>query len=394
MKTTRILLLCLSLVLALTLCLCLGSCNEDPGNEKESEKSTTQDTVESTKDTAPETVTEAPTETETDAPATEPDTTPDDPGEETTGEEEESKGYSREDFPEDEYIVIENVADLMAFNNFINEDLEEVDGKTVVFLNDIDLAGQNWIPLLGDFLYDVTFDGMGHTIKNMHIDYNTERDITGTESELGCGFVGTVAAGNFVTFQNITFEDCTVTARERHVGCLVGRSIGGTCTFENVTVRNFTVDGWMDYNNTSEENDGYPICFRVAGVMGATWGGAHTFTNVTVDGLNISGFHNLAGILGYDASGVIDEYSFENCKVENAKMYFSYCLSSSYTVDMPRKFVSVFFNGAGWVDNIDQCVENGNTYSNVSFFDWTDNNAEYTPADFRSWTQEEKDAAS
>ena len=38
---------------------------------------------------------------------------------------------------------------------------------------------------------------------------------------------------------------------------------------------------------------------------------------------------------------------------------------------MPRRFVSVFYNGPKWVDNIDACVEQGNTFSGVSFYDWT-----------------------
>jgi hypothetical protein len=59
---------------------------------------------------------------------------------------------------------------------------------------------------------------------------------------------------------------------------------------------------------------------------------------------------------------------------------------------MPRKFVSVFYNGAQWVDNIDSCVELGNTFEGVSFYDYTADNAEYTPSDFRSWTQEQANA--
>ena len=67
-------------------------------------------------------------------------------------------------------------------------------------------------------------------------------------------------------------------------------------------------------------------------------------------------------------------------------------MSDAYTVDMPRKFVSVFYNGAQWVDNIDGCVELGNTFEGVSFYDYTADNTEYTPSDFRSWTQEEANA--
>ena len=48
----------------------------------------------------------------------------------------------------------------------------------------------------------------------------------------------------------------------------------------------------------------------------------------------------------------------------------------------------MFYNAADWVDNVDLCVELGNTFEGVSYYDWTDDNAEYTPSDFRSWNGE------
>lgn len=399
MKKTHVLLLCLTLVLALSVTMLLASCNgstekETDAAESASDTVTDTDAQGATEPPATEAPTEKPTEAPTDAPEV-----PTAPEEETKGNEgdgdETETGevvYNPEDFPEDQYIVIQTADDLMALGTLVED--KGLFEMTVVFLADIDLEGYEWVPLNGYNMTYVTFDGLGHTIKNMTINYNTERELTGSNDPgLGCGFVGTVGAGCDLEFRNLTFEDAYITARERHVGCLVGRSLGGTCTFENITVRNFTVDGWCDNNNTSEETDGYPICFRVAGIMGASWGGYHSFTNVTVENLDISGFHNLAGILGYDASGAVSAFSFENCKVENAKMTFSYFLSDTYAhsgaYDRKYKLVSVFYNGAQWVDNIDECVEMGNTYSNVSFFDWTRDNYEYTPDDFRSWTQEE-----
>jgi hypothetical protein len=400
MKKTRVLLLCLTLILALSATMLLASCNgstEEEGTQAVTSGKDTSATGDTTD--APASDTAAPAEDGTEEDATTPaaDETSAEAGDETAAPSDEETAApddanGEENYPEDEYIVIRTAEDLMALNNRVNVEEDDLFEMTVIFLADIDLEGYEWTPLDGSLLSYVTFDGQGHTIKNMTINYNIDRTIS-EDSERGCGFVGIVPAGCDLTFQNITFDNATIVARERHVGCLVGRSNGGNCTFENVTVRNFTVDGWLDYTNQSEETDGYPIAFRVAGIMGASFGGNHTFTNVTVENLDISGFHNLAGMVGYDASGLISEYSFENCKVENAKMTFSYCLSDSYTADMPRKFVSVFYNGSGWVDNIDECVEQGNTYTNVSFYDWADNNTEYTPDEFRSWTQEEKDAA-
>ena len=91
---------------------------------------------------------------------------------------------------------------------------------------------------------------------------------------------------------------------------------------------------------------------------------------------------------GHGGSTTLDAYAFENCSVKNLECTFSYCLSDAYTVDMPRKFVSVFFNHAQWIDKVQACVDLGNTFEGVSYYDWSDNNAEYTPADFRSWNGE------
>lgn len=303
----------------------------------------------------------------------------------------------------------------MYLNAYINYELDEsvypedwygLDSQTVRLTADIDLAGYEWVPLDGDFLLDCVFDGQGHTIKNMTIHYNTERDVTGNTDYLGCGFIGTAAADSYLEIRNITFEDAYIVARERHVGCVVGRNMGANCTFEDITVKNFTVDGWCDYNNGSADTDGYPIAFRIGGIMGATFAGYEDFTRCTVNGMHASGFHNLAGILGYDASRQVSSLSFEDCHVEDVHLVFSYCLSASYTVAMPRKFVSVFFCESDWIDNLDDCLENGNTYADVYYYDWTssdeiddDGNTKdiedltrYEANEFRSWTQEEKES--
>lgn len=359
-------------------------------------------------ETEPASETEAPTESETEPV---PETWPEETDPEETDPEE---TFAPMDLFADE-IQISTPEELIEFGKFINYELDEdfypddwygLDGQTVLLMTDIDLAGYEWHPLDGDSLCEVTFDGQGHTIKNMTINYNTERTLTGSDDPyLGCGFVGTAVQGSYLTFQNITFEDTYILARERHVGCVVGRSMGADCTFENITVKNFTVDGWCDYDNGSEATGGYPISFRIGGIMGCTFAGYQTFTNCTVDGMVASGFHNLAGILGYDGSRLIDEYSFEGCHVENVRLVFSYWMAPAYDPDMPRRFVSVFFNGSGWYDNIDACLENGNTYANVHFYDWTSTEEnsedgiknieamdEYDASEFRSWTEEEANA--
>lgn len=397
MKKTHFLLLVAALVLVLTMS--FVACAITADDETDSDTATETNAPESDSESATATEVTPTTETDQNDPATE-------PGESQTGE--------IETVPMDFFapeIQINSREDLIRFNQFVNYELDEsvypddwygIDEQTVILTTDIDLEGYEWTPLDGESLMNVVFDGQGHTIKNMTINYNTDKSVT-DGANYGCGFVGKVPASSYVTFQNITFEDAYITAHERHIGCVVGRN-DGECTFENVTIKNLTIDGYCDINNGA-------IAFRVGGIVGATFAGHLDFTNCTVNGMVASGYHNLAGILGCDnvTGSSVTGYSFEGCHVENVKLVFSYWMSApTYTPDMPRKFVSVFYNEAGykWIDTVEDCLENGNTYANVIYYDWTsteeydengnkDINAmdEYDAAQFRSWTQEEADAA-
>ena len=290
------------------------------------------------------------------------------------------------DYNPEYYVVIETAEDLMNFNKAVNEDGEVFFDMTIIFLNDIDLTGYTWIPLDGMSFDYTTFDGNGHTISNMEIVHAPEK---GTPADqMGAGFVG-VATGDLI-FQDITFDNCHITAYERAVGNLIGCVTGGFMSFENVNVTNFTADGWMDYANQDPATDGHPISFRLAGFIGHIMaaGSSADFVNCHVENIKLSGFHNMAGFIGY-ASQLIDEYCFTDCSVNKAEFTFSYCMSASYTVDMPKKYVSVFYNATDWADNVQYCIDEGNSFSEVSYFDWTDDNAEYTAGEFLSWSREE-----
>ena len=375
MKKLTALLLCL--VLCLSCVAIMASCDNTP--DQSTDTTASNDTT-----TAPEETTEAPTEE-----ATEETTEEATEGEETTEGESETADPDVEYDPET-HVVISSAEDLMAFNKAVNEDMEFFDDMTVVFTADIDMTGYEWIPLDGNGLFGVTFEGNGHTISNLQIaDHDPEQ---GTPADqMGSGFVG-VARGD-MTFQNLTFENTKVTAYERAVANFVGLNRGGYIWFENCKSIGFTAEGWTDYANQNRDEGGHPISFRLAGFIGHIMAGNAGFQNCHVENITLYGFHNMAGFVGYDATNTLDAFAFEECTVKNASFYFSYCMADAYTVDMPRRFVSVFYNGAKWIDNIDFCVEMGNTFEGVSFFDMTADNAEYTPSDFRSWTEEEANAA-
>ncbi len=368
MKKLTALFLCL--VLCLSCVAALASCDKNPGTTEETTAGSATTTVQGT-----EKPTEEPEET-TAEPESDPE--PAESEEETTDEEE------TEDEKETQ-VVIQTAEDLMAFNQAVNVDMEYFDDMTVVFTADIDMTGYEWTPLEGNALFGVTFEGNGHTISNLQ--FAVHDPLPGTPANfIGSGFVGVAVAD--MIFRNLTIDTASVLAYERAVGCFVGLQTDGTIQFENCSVKNFTVDGWVEYNNQDRNNGGHPISFRQAAFVGHNMAGRLRFVNCLVENVKLSGFHNLAAFVGYGGE-YLDEFAFEGCTVRNLECTFSYCLSEAYTIDMPRKFVSVFFNHCQWVEKVEACVELGNTFEGVSYYDWTNNNAEYTPADFISWSDEE-----
>ena len=328
------------------------------------------------------TETQAPTEQETEAPTEE--TT-----EEATEETTEEATTDNTSAPVEGAINIGTAEELIAWANTIIVDGTDYFEVTVNFTDDIDLAGYNWIPVDGAYLDCVTFEGNGHTIRNMTIE-GTEEPLEDAAHMYPYGFGFIQNAEYDLTFQNLNFDNVNITAWERHVGVFVGNVYGAAWLyFENCHVSNVQIDGWMDYKNADEEPSEHSIAFRVAGFVGGNFAGNIEFVNCSVKEAKMTAFHNLAAFVGYDATGNVDADSFTNCHAENIEMTFSYCLSASYTADQPRKFVSVFFNANDWVDNIDDFDETDNTFKDIYFIDYTDPDAVYEPNNFRSWTYEE-----
>ena len=161
------------------------------------------------------------------------------------------------------------------------DDLKELDarveggdmleGAIVKLMNDINLyeMGEDGEPVTFNPIgankayFKGTFDGQGHTIKNMYqsgwaLGYDWDN----------YGTIGLFAYLWDATVKNLTIENAECFVEGGNVAGIAGCA-WGNCTFENITIKNST---YATYNN------------RAAGIVGYTGGeGTMTFKNVTVD---------------------------------------------------------------------------------------------------------------
>ncbi|MBQ7953269.1 MAG: right-handed parallel beta-helix repeat-containing protein, partial [Clostridia bacterium] len=202
------------------------------------------------------------------------------------------------------------------------EDLKELDaiveggnmleGVTVRLMNDIDLyeMGTDGEPVTFNPIgantsyFKGTFDGQGHTIKNMY----QSGWVLGYDWD-NYGTIGLFAYLWNATVKNLTIEDAECFVEGGNVASIAGCA-WGDCTFENITVKNST---FATYNN------------RAAGIVGYTGGeGTMTFKDITVDedtviaGLWGSFDSSLGGVIAsiQDPTKIVIENSTVKCRLD------------------------------------------------------------------------------
>lgn len=128
---------------------------------------------------------------------------------------------------------ISTAEDLVAFAQKVNEGTDSYFQKTVVLLNDIDLSKVKWSPVgqtVTQKMFKGTFDGNGHTIKNLTID-----DDSDTDQINGHGLFGWLQG----TVKNLTIDNASVKAHH-FVGVIAGYTENGT--IENCKVTNSNIE--------------------------------------------------------------------------------------------------------------------------------------------------------
>ena len=195
---------------------------------------------------------------------------------------------------------ISNADELVYFAKSVNVDGETYAGKTVKLTADIDLAGKLWIPVGQTQVssFQGTFDGQGHIIKNMTVNY------TGTNSNYACGLFGWIELHNGapIVIQNVKFDNANVTGI-KYTGVVAGYANGASgAEIKNCVVTNSTV-------TSNSKNAGGIIGYMGKGVL----------TGNTVSGCTISAKYDVGGI----ANSVEPAVTFRNNKVENTNIYYA-----------------------------------------------------------------------
>ena len=256
------------------------------------------------------------------------------------------------------------------------------EGKYFKVTADIDLNNINWTPIGNSSnIFSGTFDGDGHTIRNLTIkqeytfkalfgyveggtiqnlkldnfnvkgtlhvgalvgfnDGGTIKNITatninisdsgdGTDENLG-GLVGTNQSG--------TVTDCTVSGTINTKGITVGGVVGSNystvsnCTFNGTIEGRRTVGGLVGENygtvsgvtvsgTVTGTSDGYSMGNNIGGLVGFSGGG--TITGTVSDGSSVTGINRVGGFVGYSNGATVKDCTFNNGTVTGTIEYLA-----------------------------------------------------------------------
>lgn len=173
---------------------------------------------------------------------------------------------------------------------------------------DIDLADKPW---LGMVIKGKTFDGKGHTVKNLNMSQYILNQQQTTYTPQACiGFFA--AAYGAVTIKDITLDHVTIRpaapSSPKWVGSLVGYSRGNVTTYENCVAKNVDI---FTHGVSS---------YRVGGLIGYIEADGATentatavLTGCKVEGATIAASFSYGGLIG----SMYDSVTLRNCSTSD-----------------------------------------------------------------------------
>lgn len=222
----------------------------------------------------------------------------------------------------------------------------EFEGKTVKQMNDIDLGGEEWIPI-GDDRSQRTewhgiFDGQNFAIKNFKITQKTALD---DEYKSSYGLFGNVKG----TVKNLTVSNAQVSTPSgvKFVAALVGRLNGGLVENCKVVDSSVKAQGWTVGALIAQYNNG-----EVKGC---------SVENTTVEAPTVGGIIGLALNAG---DRVIENCSVKNSKFINTKVYGGAydAMIAPIVGGLYNGALNVTLNGCSTLNNTENGVAVGNTF--------------------------------
>lgn len=279
--------------------------------------------------------------------------------------------------------------------NFVNTlrglEADNTEEVTIILTQDYDFTGYEWKKFVANTPVKIKSEGGTYTIKG----------ITVTEcNEDAIGFIA--AASKSVTFENVNFDNTSITSNNKEVSVLVGKLNAGSelhATNVKITntylyglscvapltgrtnkvvidVNNVVVDGGTitSYNPvTVATDDGEGD--KIGGLFGQIQDSNSTvdITGCTVKNITLSGTRDIGGIIAYLAD---INTNLTNNKVENVT--FAASVSGGMLQDKGTRNVGGFIGTVQGADK--QAVKNivltGNEYTNVNLYvnsdyDWS-----------------------
>ena len=279
--------------------------------------------------------------------------------------------------------------------NFVNTlrglEADNTEKVTIILTQDYDFTGYEWEKFVANTPVEIKSEGGTYTIKGITVtEYNED----------AIGFIA--AASKSVTFENVNFDNTSITSNNKEVSVLVGKlNSGSELHATNVTITNTYLYGLscvapltgrtnkvvIDVNNvvvdggtitsynpvTVATDDGEGD--KIGGLFGQIQDPNSTvdITGCTVKNITLSGTRDIGGIIAYLAD---INTNLTNNKVENVT--FAASVSGGMLQDKGTRNVGGFIGTVQGADK--QAVKNivltGNEYTNVNLYvnsdyDWS-----------------------
>lgn len=301
------------------------------------------------------------------------------------------------------YMVVGTSTELKSLNeltdvnyiNFVNTlrglEADNTEKVTIILTQDYDFTGYEWEKFVANTPVEIKSEGGTYTIKGITVtEYNED----------AIGFIA--AASKSVTFENVNFDNTSITSNNKEVSVLVGKlNSGSELHATNVTITNTYLYGLscvapltgrtnkvvIDVNNvvvdggtitsynpvTVATDDGEGD--KIGGLFGQIQDSNSTvdITGCTVKNITLSGTRDIGGIIAYLAD---INTNLTNNKVENVT--FAASVSGGMLQDKGTRNVGGFIGTVQGADK--QAVKNivltGNEYTNVNLYvnsdyDWS-----------------------